>query len=119
MRSTLQRALRRYLRTARKEWVATPRWPRFPGARLLALRSRVAETRISEVLNGKRRRFSVADAGRLAVETQIPLEILLGLDLVPITCSACGWSGLRRPGARELGHARWRHGKVCPALGES
>jgi len=114
-------ALRAYLRSRGK----IPR----SAARALARAAGVAETRISEVLHGKRSRFSVADAARLTVTTGIPLEILLGLDLVRITCPACGWSVLRRRELRSGGPRRygWRragrealaqhHRWSCPSRG--
>jgi hypothetical protein len=101
--SPLVRALRRYLRSRGK----IPR----SAARALTQASGVAETRISEVLHGKRARFSVADAARLTVVTEMPLEILLGLDLKRVTCPACGWSVLRRRGTR---FALARHQWLCP-----
>jgi hypothetical protein len=100
--------LRRYLSKARKN--------RMGHARSLSHSTGVLETRISEVLHGKRARFSVADAARLTVRTEIPLEILLGLDLKRVTCPACGWSVLRRRGTRlTLAHHYW----LCPRRGRS
>ena len=126
----LVRALRRYLRNARKDarknWVGPPYGPPpRAGVKTLARLSGVAQPRISEVLHGKRLRFSVADAARLTVVTEIPLEILLGLDLVRVTCPACGWSVLRRRELRSGGPRRYgwrraagdalaRHQHRCP-----
>src|SRR4051794_8929120 len=92
-RTPLIEELRRCFGAQRESWGRG----HLSSARRLSLLSGVKQPRISEVLHGKRRRFSVADAARLTVATEIALELLLGLDdLVRVTCPACGWSVLAR-----------------------